>query len=267
MYEIRRSRAADAEALGTLYRRSVESLGPRCDAPDQVRAWAAETAAGMRGITRLTTHASAVARGFFRRMGFAETARRDFAVGGVAMHNYALERVLRPTDRRDEMDAPSFAARPLRTAPQVVLPAWIDYNGHMNVAYYTLAFDRALDEVYDILGMGPGLVAEHNMGPMALQTQIHYLGELLDGERFACDVIMHDADAKRAHVICSMIKLSDGSVAATYESLTLNVDLAARRSAPFPPGPAARVEALRAAHAGLSRPTQLGAPLGIRRKG
>ena len=22
-------------------------------------------------------------------------------------------------------------------------PAWIDYNGHMNVAYYVLAFDRA----------------------------------------------------------------------------------------------------------------------------
>ena len=26
-----------------------------------------------------------------------------------------------------------------------VLEDWIDYNGHMNVAYYTLAFDRAID--------------------------------------------------------------------------------------------------------------------------
>ena len=24
-----------------------------------------------------------------------------------------------------------------------VLPEWIDYNGHMNVAYYVLAFDHA----------------------------------------------------------------------------------------------------------------------------
>ena len=30
---------------------------------------------------------------------------------------------------------------------QRVEPAWIDYNGHMNMAYYNLAFDRALDHV------------------------------------------------------------------------------------------------------------------------
>ena len=27
---------------------------------------------------------------------------------------------------------------------QSVREEWIDYNGHMNVAYYTLAFDKAL---------------------------------------------------------------------------------------------------------------------------
>ena len=30
--------------------------------------------------------------------------------------------------------------------PQRVLPEWIDYNGHMNVAYYTLAVDTAFDD-------------------------------------------------------------------------------------------------------------------------
>jgi len=34
---------------------------------------------------------------------------------------------------------------PYKTRNQKVLPEWIDYNGHMNVAYYTLAFDKALD--------------------------------------------------------------------------------------------------------------------------
>ena len=29
---------------------------------------------------------------------------------------------------------------------QSVREEWIDYNGHMNVAYYTLAFDNSLDD-------------------------------------------------------------------------------------------------------------------------
>ena len=45
---------------------------------------------------------------------------------------------------------------PFRTKNQIVLAEWIDYNGHMNVAYYTLAFDKALDFFFeDVLGIGP----------------------------------------------------------------------------------------------------------------
>jgi acyl-CoA thioester hydrolase len=31
---------------------------------------------------------------------------------------------------------------------------WIDYNGHMNVAYYVLVFDHATDAFWDYLGIG-----------------------------------------------------------------------------------------------------------------
>ena len=34
-------------------------------------------------------------------------------------------------------------------------PQWIDYNGHLNVAYYNVLFDRAVDEVYELIGLGP----------------------------------------------------------------------------------------------------------------
>ena len=36
--------------------------------------------------------------------------------------------------------------------------AWIDYNGHMNMAYYLLIFDRCLDFVYDQLNIGEDYV-------------------------------------------------------------------------------------------------------------
>ena len=49
------------------------------------------------------------------------------------------------------MDAP-FVSSLMRIEPQ-----WIDYNGHLNVAYYNVLFDRAVDEVYELIGLGPEL--------------------------------------------------------------------------------------------------------------
>ncbi|HSF93722.1 MAG TPA: thioesterase family protein [Thermohalobaculum sp.] len=159
-----------------------------------------------------------------------------------------------------------FQAAPIRTRPRRVPPEWIDYNGHMNVAYYTMAFDHALDEVLNPLGLGESLVSDFRMGPMALQTQIHYLGELLEGAEFACDFQLLDADPKRVHFFMTMINLETGEPAATYETLSMNVDLEARRSAPYPDWAQRRIARLLAAHAGLPRPPQAGNPLGIRRK-
>lgn len=162
----------------------------------------------------------------------------------------------------------TYDATPIHTRTRRVPAGWIDYNGHMNVAYYTMAFDQALDEILDErIGIGENLARAGRMGPMALQTQIHYLGELLEGAEFACDFLLLDADHKRMHMFLTMIDLAAGRPAATYEQLTMNVDLAARRSAPYPAWAMARIERLKTAHAGLPRPAQVGNPLGIRRRG
>ena len=34
---------------------------------------------------------------------------------------------------------------PLKLPSRKVLKSWIDYNGHMNVAYYTMAIDNSID--------------------------------------------------------------------------------------------------------------------------
>ena len=48
---------------------------------------------------------------------------------------------------------------------------WIDYNGHMNVAYYTLAFDKALDDFLETnLKIGPSFVKKEKQGPYSLQA-------------------------------------------------------------------------------------------------
>ncbi len=49
------------------------------------------------GMARLHVEASEAARGFFERKGFRVTARRDLAIAGVAIHNYAMEKAFSGT--------------------------------------------------------------------------------------------------------------------------------------------------------------------------
>lgn len=162
---------------------------------------------------------------------------------------------------------PVFASEPIMAPEQRVLPEWIDYNGHMNVAYYSLAFDQSLDFVLEhSLGVGPTYVAERGMGPYVVQNHIHYLAELVEGEAFSARFLLVDADAKRLHCFLEMLRSRDGARVATSEQLLVNVDLGTRRSTPYPQDRLETVKALRAAHAELERPREIGAVLGIRRQ-
>ena len=146
-------------------------------------------------------------------------------------------------------------------------PEWIDYNGHMNVAYYTLAFDHAIDRLLeDHLGIGETHVREARQGPYALQAHVHYLDELLEGDPFTFTALLIDCDHKRMHLFLEMRK-ADGSVAATMEEMLMNVDLEARRSVPYPDWAQARMARMKEAHAAVPRPVQVARPLGIGRKG
>ena len=81
---------------------------------------------------------------------------------------------------------------PFVTDIKCVLPEWIDYNGHMNVAYYTMVFDEALDDFLDEIGIGESYVKTNHNGPYALQANYHYLSELLEGENFRVKIFLVD---------------------------------------------------------------------------
>src|SRR5215472_14813017 len=42
---------------------------------------------------------------------------------------------------------------PFLSSVMQIEPQWIDYNGHLNMAYYNVMFDRALDEFWLQLGI------------------------------------------------------------------------------------------------------------------
>lgn len=150
---------------------------------------------------------------------------------------------------------------------EVVPPEWIDYNGHMNMAYYLLAFDHASDRLFDLLDLGMAYRQRANHGLFTLETHATYERELRLGDPITFTTQLLDYDAKRIHYFHCMHHAAEGYLAATNELICLHVDLSARRAAPLPAEALARLEGVMAAHRGLPRPPQAGRVIGIRRPG
>lgn len=142
---------------------------------------------------------------------------------------------------------------------------WIDYNGHMNVAYYVLAFDHATDHLFDQLGIGDAYRRATNHSLFALEAHVTYERELKAGDAFAVESRLIDADRKRLHLFHHMIKSKSGETAATIEVMALHVDLAGPRSIPMSDDVFARIEARLTTDRALPAPPQLGRKVGIRR--
>lgn len=139
-----------------------------------------------------------------------------------------------------------------------VLPEWIDSNGHMNLAYYVVLFDRATDAIYQEFGLGPAYKGETGCGTFAVESHNLYERELLVGERVRIATWVIGADAKRLHLAHEMYRLEGGARAATQELLYLHIDLTRRRVAPWPDAVAARLQAFARRHARLPRPDWIG---------
>lgn len=142
-----------------------------------------------------------------------------------------------------------------------VLPEWIDYNGHMNLAYYTVLFDQATDILFDELGLGLDYRRDRQLGTFVAETHNLYERELLVGARVRVATQILGADGKRLHLGHEMFALDGanaGQRTATQELMFLHVNLAARRVSPFPEDRLAVVSAAAAAHAGLPRPPWAG---------
>ena len=107
----------------------------------------------------------------------------------------------------------------IRSGPHAIEPAWVDYNGHLNMAYYLVLFDRGIDALLLAAGLEPA-----GSGPtvFAAETQLRYLAEIGPDDRPACETAVLRVDAKRLHSWQRLVH-ADGRVAATCESLHLSV--------------------------------------------
>lgn len=154
-----------------------------------------------------------------------------------------------------------------RSSPMPVLPEWIDYNGHLNMAYYSVLMDKCADEVYPQLGFGPDYRDTTGCTTYVAEFHICYLRELHEGDRVTTTFHLIDYDEKRFHVFQELWH-EDGWCAATGEALTLHVDQGGEkpRVAPMPASILDNLATMKKAQADLPLPERVGRKIGIVRK-
>ncbi len=154
---------------------------------------------------------------------------------------------------------------PILCPIQRVEPSWIDYNGHMNMAFYNLAFDRGVDHVYDLLGIGADYARSGEGSCFTLEIHVNYLQELVLDDPIGIHFRLLDCDAKRLHFFEEMYHAEKGYLAATSEQLALHVDMKTRRAAPLPETVQASLATMLSIHGTLPKPPQVGRVIGISR--
>ncbi len=164
---------------------------------------------------------------------------------------------------RDAADDAKLRPAPFLSSVMQIEPQWIDYNGHLNMAYYNVMFDRAIDEFWLKLGIGPTYMRERQGSTFTAECHVRYLREIHLGDPVRISVYLLGADEKRLHTFEELRHATDGWLSATSENMTMHIDMAARKVAPFPPDIRARIADVVQAHSGVPRPEGIGRSVGM----
>lgn len=152
---------------------------------------------------------------------------------------------------------------PVESDVMTVKDEWIDYNGHLNMAYYNVLFDTAVDQVFERLGLGPEYLKTRGASYFTAEVHVCYLRELGAGMPVIGTLQLVDFDSKRAHFFQELRHAEEHWLSATSEQLSLHVDMTARKVAPWPEDILANLKSLSDAQAALLLPERAGRRIAI----
>jgi acyl-CoA thioester hydrolase len=161
----------------------------------------------------------------------------------------------RPTDR---MEPPALFFAPFVSSQLAIEPGWIDYNGHLNMAFYNVLFDRAVDEAFGLCGLGPDYIRDRGGSFFLVESRIRYRRELTLADVVRVTLHLIGFDDKRVHYCMEIRHAAGGWLAAACENISIHINMGERKASPFPADIAASLAFLRAAHAGLPVPDWAG---------
>lgn len=137
------------------------------------------------------------------------------------------------------------------TLARAVPPDWVDYNNHMNEAFYLTAFSDASDQMLEWAGLDADCV-RGGASVFTVETHIRHLGEVSIGDAMRISTRVVQGGGKKLHL---WQELRVGRrLCATAEQLLLHMDLRTRRSSAPPDAVADWLGRAQAAHAHLPLP-------------
>ncbi len=146
---------------------------------------------------------------------------------------------------------------PISQWQEPVQEAWVDYNGHMNIAYHTLIFFNAVDQFYEMIGLGQPYKETKRMTTFAVECHVGYQREVKLGDEVKVTIQLLGFDEKRLHYFCTMFHVTEGYQIATQEYLVLHVDLATKKVTSFSADPMEKMAELWKVHKDLPTPPQI----------
>ncbi len=167
----------------------------------------------------------------------------------------------------DRLDLEPVFFAPFVSSVMRVEPAWIDYNGHLNMAYYNVLFDRAVDEAYALIGISEDYVKKRKHSAFTVEVHLRYLRELGANDPVRVTFHLLDFDSKRLHVFKQLFHATEGFVSATSESLSLHVDMRTKKTAVFPDDVKTTLKKMKESHSRLPRPEAAGRRIAMPEKG
>ena len=141
---------------------------------------------------------------------------------------------------------------------ETVLSDWVDYNGHMNVAYYVLIFDRATDVLLNYVGLNEKHRNMTSESVFVVESHITYAKEVLEGAKIEIETLVLNVDEKRLHLFMTMHEAGTRMTVSAIEIMILYVDLNTRKAAPFPTQIKLELSQLKEKHSSLILPSQIG---------
>ena len=148
----------------------------------------------------------------------------------------------------------------------VIKPDWIDYNGHLNVAFYHYIFDLSARPFFQWMGMTKDLRKEYNFSTFALETHLNYMSEVKVDATVRVESRLLDVNEKRFHFYQEMFKTESDTLAASHESVGTIVNMASRKSTAMPAQLLEKLLQIKSAHEQLQRPWQIGHTMAVNSK-
>ncbi|HEX3180720.1 MAG TPA: thioesterase family protein [Beijerinckiaceae bacterium] len=166
--------------------------------------------------------------------------------------------------REGQMSSVEKALSPLLTTP--VDPAWIDYNGHMNDAYYALVFSRTGDKLLEAIGLETHGRERTSRTIYTTSLIIHYHHEVTTGDVLTTSARLLETDRKRLRIWFEM-RNAEGTLVASSEQVYLCVDQSGEkpRAASFLSEQQTAIAELHAATADLPWPEAAGRGISLKR--